>query len=186
MVTRVKGITAPNAAEIDMEDGRTVQAAMPVIGNGPALVPDGAVLNTRLGTVGNLGSAATAYLNTSVSSTSLITVPTSSALKETYDKAVQVETTRLGWNQTWQNMTASRSAGVTYTNSTGRPIVANVTYGGNTSASTTNIHVTVDGITMSLAINTNSGGSAGATGHVIIPSGSTYSFNVADTWWELR
>jgi hypothetical protein len=126
MVTRVKGGTAPNAAEIDMADGTTVQEAMPVIGNGPELVPDGAVLNTRLGTAGNLGSAATADRSTSVSSTSLSTVPTSSALKETYDKAVQVETTRLGWNQTWQDVTASRSFGVNYTNSTGRPIM--VTY----------------------------------------------------------
>ena len=186
MVTRVKGITAPNAAEIDMEDGRTVQAAMPVIGNGPALVPDGAVLNTRLGTGGNLGSAATADLSTSVSSTSLITVPTSSALKETYDKAVQVQTTRLGWNQTWQNMTASRAAGVTYTNTTGRPIVANVNYGGKTSNSRTSIVATVDGAVINIGTNSSSTAGVGATGHVIIPSGSTYSFNAADTWWELR
>ena len=34
--------------------------------------------------------------------------------------------TTLGWGQTWQDVTASRSLGVTYTNSTGKPIIVAV------------------------------------------------------------
>jgi hypothetical protein len=34
----------------------------------------------------------------------------------------------LGIGQTWQDMTASRASGVTYTNSTGKPIMVNITF----------------------------------------------------------
>jgi len=86
----------------------------------------------------------------------------------------------LGEGQTWQNMTASRTAGVTYTNTTGRSIFVTIT-------ETTDVVATlyVDGIRVSYkygAVN-NSNLSA------IVPNGSTYRFTgglYSNGWAELR
>lgn len=87
----------------------------------------------------------------------------------------------LGVGQFWNNMTASRSAGVTYTNDTGKPIQLCVYYGvdraGDYGAS-----LIVNGI--------ETGGSTGGF-NCIIPTGATYRFDVSGTarlsrWLELR
>jgi hypothetical protein len=82
----------------------------------------------------------------------------------------------LGVGQTWQNVAGSRTAGVTYTNTTGRPIVVSL---GQTSF--TGRSIVVDGLT----IATNSGDTSNA--QAIVPNGSTYSTGFAVTYWlELR
>lgn len=85
----------------------------------------------------------------------------------------------MGVGQTWQNFTASRVASTTYTNSTGRTIVALITGG---SGSTTNY--TIDGNAVATTV-ISGGGSPVVT--LIIPPGSTYSTGgTFSKWWELR
>lgn len=93
----------------------------------------------------------------------------------------------IGVNQTWQDVLASRSAGVTYTNSTGKPILVNIqtsqTGGSNPSAS-----IAVSGVKAAQDGQSNVPG--GATLSVIVPNGATYVYttagNAATIWVELR
>lgn len=90
----------------------------------------------------------------------------------------------LGVGQTWQDVSASRALGTTYTNSTGRPImVAGSTYGASSQT-----QIQVDGA----PLGTTS--SSGLNGFIcaVVPSGSTYKILVASgsatlgAWTELR
>jgi hypothetical protein len=96
--------------------------------------------------------------------------------------------TAIGVGQTWQNLTASRSVGITYTNSTGRPIQVNIILGNFTDAAI-NMQLTVDG----LQVATFGYGRAGAgdngngTCTAIVPAGSTYlATGTVSAWFELR
>ena len=90
-----------------------------------------------------------------------------------------------GAGRTWQDVTASRSAGVTYTNNTGRDIVVNAR---STASSSNGVTIYVDGI--NLGPNTFSASSGTSSNRNIVPSGSTYYviFSSSDvlTWYELR
>lgn len=93
----------------------------------------------------------------------------------------------LGDGQTWQ--TPTRSAGVTYTNTTGKPIT--VVVNGNVNASNTwYTYIFVDSLRVCYCF-----GGGGASAYytipytVIVPNGSTYSVTNAggiDSWFELR
>jgi hypothetical protein len=96
--------------------------------------------------------------------------------------------TAIGVGQTWQNVTASRSVGTTYTNSTGRPIQVNIILG-NFIDVAINMQLTVDG----LQVATFGYGRAGAgdngngTCTAIVPAGSTYlATGTVSAWFELR
>jgi hypothetical protein len=81
----------------------------------------------------------------------------------------------IGVNQTWQDVTGSRSASTTYTNSTGKPIQLSVK---NTNAVT----ITVNGLALGFLSS-----AAGSTMNAIIPNGGTYSYTGTITsWFELR
>ena len=97
----------------------------------------------------------------------------------------------LGVGQTWQNVTASRSAGVTYTNTTGKPII--VSAGADRSAGIYNYKMiaTIDGLSVNFAQSSNEVGNTSAGGTIVIPTGSTYKItssnsNAIDWWFELR
>ena len=89
----------------------------------------------------------------------------------------------IGFNQTWQNVTSSRSLGVTYTNTTNKPIqifISAQAQGGNASLS-------VNGTT----ILTASGANAGDRHffQLIIPASFTYALSGTNNslfWAELR
>lgn len=89
----------------------------------------------------------------------------------------------IGVGQTWQNM--GRSAGVTFTNSTSKPIFVLITCisGGTT------ITGTVDGLTFTSGVGAGSFYNA-STIYLIVPVGSTYSTNSfgagSQSWYELR
>ena len=94
----------------------------------------------------------------------------------------------IGDGQTWQDVKASRSKGVTYTNSTGSPIaVAVSSQGGSTQGRITltidSVDIMMDGIDSSFSNN---------MGNVfgIVPNGSTYSatsdYSTFSLWTELR
>ncbi|MDZ4034069.1 hypothetical protein U0868_21180 [Kluyvera ascorbata] len=99
--------------------------------------------------------------------------------------STQLNNTNLGQNQTVQDLTATRALGVTYTNTTGKPIAVSVRVTGGASVNATG---TVNNIPFAYQNTT-----ASATGSVglffIIPVGGTYSVtsNATLTWWaEMR
>jgi len=85
----------------------------------------------------------------------------------------------LGDGQTWQDVTASRAAGVTYTNTTGRSIFVSITEGTDVLAT---LHV--DGIRVSYKVGVSNDTNLCA----IVPNGSTYIFSGGNAygWTELR
>lgn len=94
-----------------------------------------------------------------------------------------VATKALGMNQTWQDLTASRALGTTYTNSTGRPIFVGVSLLHGSVIS----QLTVNGV----VVSSNGGNQVGEGICVvgIVPDGNTYSVNTGNTlttWAELR
>ena len=98
-------------------------------------------------------------------------------------KANTADLKEIGVNQTWQDLTASRVAGTTYTNSTGKPIMLSV----NTTYSSSNTTILyVNGV--STQVNAIDQGYAHPTIVCIIPNGATYSITgwVAGKWSELR
>lgn len=90
----------------------------------------------------------------------------------------------IGVGQTWQDVTASRAAGVTYTNTTGKPILVNIEHtivSGSQLAT-----ITVGGVVACESLAT---GSARGTMSAIVPNGATYtlsSVSVLSKWSELR
>jgi len=96
--------------------------------------------------------------------------------------------TQIGVGQTWQ--TPSRSAGTTYTNSTGKPILI-VVNGLANALNTWYTFIYVDGVQVTFAY----GGGGSSTAYfyfpasVIVPNGSTYSVTAVggiNIWTELR
>lgn len=94
----------------------------------------------------------------------------------------------VGVGQTWQDVTASRAAGVTYTNSAGRPIFVIVTGRDQSSGG----RAYVDGLSVG-GFTQSSTGTVLSTISFIVPDGSTYSVSsgvsVTGTdkqWVELR
>ena len=93
----------------------------------------------------------------------------------------------IGFNQTWQNLTSSRSTGVTYTNTTDKPILLSV-YGSG-SPSTGYVQLTLNG-----ALFSKNGSDAVASGvfygtvTAIIPPNNTYYIDSSGIikWFELR
>jgi hypothetical protein len=90
----------------------------------------------------------------------------------------------LGINQTWTNVTSSRSLFTTYTNSTSNPIFISV----NCTVSGSNSAMAI--IVAGNVVSSQGYGGNGftVTASTIVPSGSTYSVNSSslNSWWELR
>ena len=88
----------------------------------------------------------------------------------------------LGVGQTWQNVTSSRVAGTTYTNSTTKPIVVLISL--NVTTYYTGVF-TLNNLP-GLPFGHSAGQGTAALISVIIPPGSTYSCNIFTYWLELR
>ena len=85
----------------------------------------------------------------------------------------------IGVNQSWQDVTASRASGVTYTNSAGKPIMVVITGNGAT------YQITVAG-TLVASGNTSS---TVTISTFIVQNGATYVVNLSGSltkWAELR
>lgn len=125
-------------------------------------------------------SSAQLPLNSTLTSTSVLEVATASTVKTLSDQD-------FGVGQTWQDVKASRHANTLYTNTTGKPIVVNVS-GGSYGTSSAMI-ATVNGVVLQLG-----GDSApydtSTSGSVIVPVGATYKITPTNaslaTWVELR
>lgn len=92
-----------------------------------------------------------------------------------------------GVGQTWQNVSASRALGVTYTNTTGKPLYVHLfaTY-----AAATSTNLSVGGSLIPLTSNNQTNGEGLGVGF-IVPLGETYSIvgGIGVTtviWYELR
>ena len=94
----------------------------------------------------------------------------------------------IGVGQTWQNMTSSRTAGTTYTNSTDKPIQVIASF--QSSNQTNYVQGTINGLTVYGSVTTSS--SHWGTISFIVPPGNTYSATMAGgsitatNWIELR
>ena len=102
-------------------------------------------------------------------------------------KAAVDDAPRVGVGQTWQDVGASRTVNVTYTNSTGRPIMV---FAGSGSTISSVKQWVINGLP-GIMFN-NSGTQTGTSGAVsaIIPAGATYLMYSSNGnhggWWELR
>lgn len=90
-------------------------------------------------------------------------------------------------DQSWQDVTGSRVAGTVYTNTTGKPIVVNISLASRASALVD--LMVVDGIQVATIRNENTATGIYGTWSVIVPNGSTYNTTataVLQVWAELR
>ena len=88
----------------------------------------------------------------------------------------------LGVGQTWQDVTASRSIGTTYTNSTGKAIMVIVSWNSTSGTAT----ATVSGVTI---MQSATGGSFIDSTSFVVPAGGTYAISGGSgftNWVELR
>ena len=118
-------------------------------------------------------------LNNTVTSTSTAQALTAAQGKVLNDQA-------FGVGQTWQDVTGSRSSGVTYTNNTGKPITVIVSI--RDSNLYDGVLVYVGGVVI---IDVDDIGAQGTTPYTfVVPNGSTYSVTVNSNtirhWSELR
>lgn len=96
-------------------------------------------------------------------------------------------TAAIGFNQTWQNVVASRAVDTTYTNSTGKPIQISIAVqlGANATG-----YLVINGNQVNRGSNPFADRSINLTQFfAIIPNGATYAvtgFNGITFWWELR
>lgn len=87
------------------------------------ILDDTQVVNTSGSQTGLLGDQATSTWQTGTGTTESLVSPAK------VKAAIDANVTGLGFNQTWQNLTASRSFNTIYQNTTGIPIAVNVTGG---------------------------------------------------------
>lgn len=106
--------------------------------------------------------------------------------KKFTDTVKTIKEELIGHGQSWQNLIAQRQAGVTYTNTTGRPImvciVSHCEPGGSS-------NLIIDGFGLCI---TGGGAAMQSSATGIVPNGSIYKFESAvgntslDSWLELR
>ena len=156
--------------------GRT--AVLPNVQVDGTLTVDGDVFVPSGATYADLENQIATKQNTLVNQTNIKSINSTSLLGS---GNLDTTTTQIGVGQTWQDVTASRSAGVTYTNTTGKPIDV-VISGANQSG----FFWYVDGIALV-------GGSGVTFSNRIplsftVPDGSTYSVGGSglEKWLELR
>ena len=92
----------------------------------------------------------------------------------------------LGVGQTWQDVKANRSAGVTYTNTTGKPIMVAVKGSVNSSA---DIHIYINGVSIQSQQGTSSAATVPHSITTVIPNGANYKVTSTFApikWFELR
>lgn len=105
------------------------------------------------------------------------------ALKDLIDTKLSASSA-LGINQTWQNLTSSRSLGTTYTNTTGKPIQVAVSWEQANQNETT---LFVGSVAVARGRQNQVGG--GGTVQAIVPNNTTYRVtggNSITLWAELR
>ena len=92
----------------------------------------------------------------------------------------------IGVGQTWQNMFASRAAGTTYTNTTGRPI--QIVVGATSTVQFVIFEMEINGLSTLFGRSVFNGSSSFASITATIPHNTTYRLVTGNinTWIELR
>jgi hypothetical protein len=94
----------------------------------------------------------------------------------------------IGYDQSWTDVSGSRTFGVSYTNSTAKPI--QILVGASTTGAGGGVFITVNGVLLPATFAYSP--SVGVTsGTVIVPPGATYSASAYGgasyaSWYELR
>lgn len=108
------------------------------------------------------------------------------AIQASADKQVATYGDVIGVGQTWQDVTASRVSGTTYTNSTGKPILVSFVMRSVASV----LYFIIDGINVSaMGEGTAYTGDTYTQHALIVPNGSTYGITSGSSfsiWAELR
>lgn len=101
-------------------------------------------------------------------------------------KANTADLKEIGVGQTWQDVTASRVLGTTYTNSTGKPIMVNIDQQPNPAYTYFQFFINSTRVA-SLGANSAYSAYPNFTG-IIVPNGATYSVSggTLNKWFELR
>jgi hypothetical protein len=156
---------ARNLARVIVDSSGDIAA-----GNLDNAVPaDGSITAAKLAATLDLSSKTLSYPDASVSTSDL----------ETAAKPI-------GVGQTWQNMIASRAAGTTYTNTTGRPI--QIVVCATTATQFTIFEMDISGLSMLFGRAAFSGSSDFSTITLTIPNDATYRLVTGsiNNWLELR
>jgi hypothetical protein len=110
-------------------------------------------------------------LNNTLTSTSTTQALTAAQGKVLNDQA-------FGVGQTWQDFTGSRSSGVTYTNTTGKPIMISVIATGRDAAVT----IYVGSVLVATQTDIYDATNNASTGSTIVPAGATYTVISTNKW----
>lgn len=151
-------------------------------------LPNAATARTNLGVYGTTQTYTKAEVDskTTVASTAQAQAGTSNTTLITPLRLTEWSASKvLGIGQTWQDVSGSRVANTTYTNTTGRPIAVQI----HPSTGFTDVSLIVDGVTVAASPRSGSNGTRRSMVTAIVPAGSTYlytSTNAAEFWSELR
>ena len=184
-----ESVTVP-AGRIAVLPNVQVDGEIIVEGDGEIFIPSGATLSKVVELEGDQTiSDIKTFLESPIVPTA--TEGNQAVNKDYADTKITLATANsydFGVGQTWQDVTASRSAGVTYTNTTGKPI--QVYYIFREPGSTI---VTFKINNETIPISDNLGNYAAQYVNFIIPNGSTYNLNNSgavivggNKWFELR
>jgi hypothetical protein len=154
-------------------------AGAPVVNGGALGTPSsGTLTNCTFPTLNQNTTGSAATVTTTVASGATGTTQSNGDNSTKISTTAYVQNMGLGWGQTWQDVSGSRVAGTTYTNSTGKPIQVCIGTGDDNQ----NAFIIVDGVNAARFGYRN-------TACVIVPSGSTYKIDSGITfglWSELR
>lgn len=104
-------------------------------------------------------------------------------------KANTADLKEIGVGQTWQNVTASRLSGTTYTNTTGKPINVIITIEASVYNTYYRAVLTINSNLFATIAGNEGITYAAGTISVIIPNGATYKLDISNGtiyWQELR
>ena len=95
-----------------------------------------------------------------------------------FDGTSDINLPLLGYGQTWQDVTSSRSSGSTYTNNTGKPIMISIIATGRDAT----VQIYIDSLLVAKQTDIYDGQSNASTCSTIVPPGSTYRVISANKW----
>ena len=192
-----RGTTAENNAftgalsEVTVDTDKDVLVVHDGVTAGGFPVAARANANGTISLIKKDGTVITTIPATGLFNNTLTSTATDQALTAAQGKVLKdtkLETTSaFGVEQSWQNVKSSRVVDTTYTNTTSRPIVVNVTAKGY--QADTQITANTQGVSFIIGSDSTPYDTV-AAGSFVVPSGVGYSVSVAlgslETWHEFR
>jgi hypothetical protein len=182
-------VAGPSALTGNVTAGGTLSVTGGTTLNGTLTTYGNTTLSGTLSVTGNvIGTTNVTGTLTTSGTTTLATGSTLTASPSATDSSTKIATTAfvtasaLGYNQTWQDVTASRTSGTTYTNSTGKPIMVaiSVNYGGS-------LTIAVSGVTVLTSGSSTPSYYDQQASTILVPPSATYVVTGSILrWTELR